>query len=431
MRRVQLSFNPIQPFHCKYLSAQNHIRAMAITISINGPDNVGKTTQIGLLPRHYSILRVGGIHECDEKLQKLVNSNALKEWWWGSTDEEFVTTIFGALGRRYFNSMACEKAEIIIFDRGVEMFEAVAVATIAVKSQGRDLVKARAKLDSILNQKNLQLPREQVAILLKHGGNVAESVKITLQREDKPVDARYRLYQTLLQQELQRQENCGIYQHTIVAGLPESHIDVQDKIRAVCKSYTQHTAFQPVLHNLQRIYAFGGLSEAGKSTLAQSLCVQHMSEIAFRAKIAYFADLASEKLGKSLYDLSEKEQALWVLHEIEDFSNRHYWIRIITIESLHRDTMAMWLKTWLGDKLKIIFIDTADKNRLERSLVPRDMVVSKDKAKRKRGAHLIRSRADLILDNNGTFADCFRELLRFVQRDLASTTKVNETGGEL
>ena len=386
---------------------------MPLTVSLNGADNVGKSTQIGLLPHHYSISVVGSLHDCDQKIGQMVKAGNMDKWWWSCSDEDFVCTIFGALGRRYWNSLINEQTAIAVYDRGTAMFEAVSVAVLAVKSEGNDLKEARAKLDRILQQQCLHVPREKLAILLKHGANLGESVEITLKREHKPTNERYRRYQTLLQTEIQFQEENGVYQHIIVAGEPDTHREVQDKIRGIIHSYTNDFPFTPMLRNLTRIYAFGGLSEAGKSSLAQSLCIHYGPTVAVRTKIAYFIDTASEKIGKSIYTLPEKEQALWLYHEIEKFSDRHYWFKFITIESLHRDTMTMWLKTWLRDTLQIIYVDTGDDRRFQRSLVPYDTVVSNDASKRERGADLIRERADLVLDNNGPFEVSVQSMTSF------------------
>ena len=395
---------------------------MPLTISLNGADNVGKTTQIGLLPRHYSVSVVGSLQDCDEKIARMVKSCRLDEWWWSCSDEEFVCTIYGALGRRYWNSLTNEQNAIAVYERGTAMFEAVTVAVLAVKNDGNDLNEARAKLGRLLEQHHLHVPSEQLAILLKHGASLEESVKINPEREQKPVDERYRLYQTLLQTELQYQEENKVYQYTIIAGGPDTHRDVQDQIRAIIRAHTSVLPFTPILHNLTRVYAFGGLSEAGKSSLAQKLSTHFGPDVALRSKIVYFNDMASEKIGRSVYNLPEKEQALYLFHELEHISLRHYWLKVITIESLHRDTMTMWLKTWLGDKLQIIYVDTSDERRLQRSLVPYDTVVLNDATKRERGADLIRERADLVLDNNGPFEVAVENLLSF-----ASRVKMNET----
>lgn len=77
--------------------------------------------------------------------------------------------------------------------------------------------------------------------------------------------------------------------------------------------------------------------------------------------------MASEKIGKSIYALPEKEQALWLLHELEQFANRHYWLKFITFESLHRDAITMGLKTWLGEKLQTLVITEGFRDLLFRT----------------------------------------------------------------
>ena len=388
---------------------------MTHTLSLNGADNVGKTTQIELLPSHYTIAKVSGLHDSDKKIGAMHRQGLLQKWWWESSNEEFICSIFGALGRRHWDSIADEHSVITVFDRGTSMFEAVVVAVIAIKSADHDLCKARTVLNTILEKYHLQVPKEGLAILLRHGDSLEESVQITMSREGDPGDERYRLYQLLLQSELELQERSGVYQHVIKVGATTSIGDVQDKLREVILSYTQNQLFLPVIHNIDYIYALSGLSESGKSSVAEAFCSHHGPEQAFRAKIVYFNDLMSERLGKSVYNLSEKEQALLLFHELERFSNVHYWLRIITIESMHRHSVAKWLKTWIGRKLQVIYIDTADVKRFERALVSREAVISNDDLKRERGVELIRSDADLVLHNNGTFAVTMSNLLRFAE----------------
>ena len=393
---------------------------MPLTISLNGADNVGKTTRIGLLPRHYSVSLVGSLHDCDEKMGQMVKNGCLSECWWSFSDEEFVRTIYGALGRRYWKSLAKEQIAITVYDRGTAMFEAITVAVLAVKHDGNDLKEARARLGRILQQHHLHVPREQLAIFLKNGSDLEESVKITLEREQKPADERFHLYQTLRQTELQYQGENKVYQNTVVAGGPDTHRDVQDQIRRVIRFHMSIRPFTPMLHNLTRVYAFGGPSEAGKSSLAQSLCTHYGPDVALRSKIAYLNDLASDKIGKSVYSLPEKEQALCLFHGLKQISHHHYWLEVITIESLHRDKMTMWLKTWLGDKMQIIYVDTSDELGVQRSLVPYDTVLFNDATKRGRGADLVREGADLVLDNDGPFEVSVQKLLSFARSVVAS-----------
>lgn len=387
---------------------------MVFVVSLNGPDNVGKTTQLGLFPRSYSTIIVGGLHDCDGRISQMLEDGSLKDWWWNSSEEDFVCTIYAALGRRSQHTMNGEETTFALLDRGKVMFDAVIAAVFATKSKEGDLDEARLRRYSIIQENSLQVPGEELAILLKHGKTLEDSVRISLERENKPVDDRYRRYQTFLQRELQYQEDHGAYQHTILASGPDTHREVQDEIRRVVKSYRDDPQLTPVLHNITRVYALSGLSESGKSTFAQKPCEHFGPSLAFRSKIVYFNDEASETMRKSLYELSEKEQATLLLHGLERFSYRYYWLKILTVESLHRDTVAMWLKTWMGDKLQIIFVDTSEALRLERSLVPLNDLVINDDMKRERGVELIRQRADFILDNNGSLDDSLQQLLRYV-----------------
>ena len=296
----------------------------------------------------------------------MLQDGSLHDWWWNSSDEDFVCTIYGALGQRYRATKANISATFALLDRGKAMFDAVTAAVFATKSRDGDLHEARRKRDSIVRENHLQIPDEDITILLRYGKALEESVDISLGRETKPVDERYRRYQTLLQRELRYQEELGVYQHTIIADGVNTHVAVQDEIRRIVRSHYNDPRLTPMLSNLNYVYAFAGLSESGKSSFAQKLCDRYGPSVAFRSKIVYFNDEASEAMKKSIYDLPEKEQAMLLLHGLDRFSNRHYWLGTITIESLHRDKVAMWLKTWLGDRLRIVFIDASEKIRRER-----------------------------------------------------------------
>ena len=388
---------------------------MPLTISLNGADNVGKTTQISLLPCHYTVCKPGGLHESDNDIGEMHRQGRLQHWWWNSSDEDFVCSIFSALARRHTASLANEHSLVTLFDRGVAMFEAVATAVIAVKSFQGNLDKARVTLGTILEEHHLQVPREHLAILLKHGDSLEESVRITMSREEYQEDQRYRQYQTLLQSELQRQEQGEIYQQVIKIGATSSVSDTQNEIREIIRRHSDNLLFQPMLHNLECVYALSGLSESGKSSIAEAFCCHHGSARAFRAKIVYFMSLISDRLGRSVYDLSAKEQALHLLHEIDRFSVSHYWLRIITIESMHQHSVAKWLKMWAGQKLQVIFIDTPEAKRLQRALITPEELFRNDGLKRERGVEMIREDADLILDNDGKFDETLSKLLLIME----------------
>ena len=130
---------------------------MSYTVSLNGADNVGKTTHIELLPSHFTVSKVAGLHEIDPKIGDMHRRGLLRDRWWDSSNEEFTCSIFGALKRRHSGSMAGEPSVVTVFDRGAAMFEAVAIAVIAIKSSDRNLDKARTVFTEIIKKNNLQV----------------------------------------------------------------------------------------------------------------------------------------------------------------------------------------------------------------------------------------------------------------------------------
>jgi len=163
------------------------------------------------------------------------------------------------------------------------MFKAVAVATIAVKSQHRDLTKARSVFLACLDQQISEVPREDVGILLKQHSDPAEALRIGLARETAPVDERYRTYQTLLHQRIARQQGFGRYHHILIEEGDESHRKIQDNVRRIVAAYALPKVFAPLMSTVRKIYAVGGLSECGKSTVA-ALISSHYGSAAHRLK---------------------------------------------------------------------------------------------------------------------------------------------------
>ena len=117
----------------------------------------------------------------------------------------------------------------------------------------------------------------------------------------------------LLQTEIQCQEENRVYQQAIVAGGPDTHREVQDKIRGIIRSYTNDIPSTPMFRNLTRVYASGDLSKAVKSSLAQTLCIQYGPKVARAQQDCLFSTTRQvERPEKAIYTLPAKEQALWL-----------------------------------------------------------------------------------------------------------------------
>lgn len=52
---------------------------MLFTISLDGLDNLEKTTQLDFLPAHFTIYKIGGLHENDETIAELHHQGRLEE----------------------------------------------------------------------------------------------------------------------------------------------------------------------------------------------------------------------------------------------------------------------------------------------------------------------------------------------------------------
>lgn len=106
-----------------------------------------------------------------------------------------------------------------MFDRGVAIFEAVAVAMAAFKRGDDDLNAARSAFNKIIDELGFVMRHENLAILLRHDTeDIKTGVERTMRREDDhpgPSVTRYAPYRRLLQTELFAQEARGLYQHTI------------------------------------------------------------------------------------------------------------------------------------------------------------------------------------------------------------------------
>lgn len=120
---------------------------MAVVVSINGVSSLGKTAQIHVLPSDWRIFCLGDI--LDDDLDLNVKLAAANRWWKSSTDE-FVTEIFKAVIRRHSRAADAGSSHCLaVLQCGVKMFEAVALAMIAIKENHEDLVVAKATFDKI------------------------------------------------------------------------------------------------------------------------------------------------------------------------------------------------------------------------------------------------------------------------------------------
>lgn len=174
--------------------------------------------------------------------------------------------------------------------------------------------------------------------------------------------------------------------------------------------------------HLDRVLAFGGLSECGKSTSAEF--VRRMCG-ALRLKIGFLLRQAAHREGLAdPYALSARRQAELLLGELNRFAEAHVDTRLFTIESVHDDASIAELKQLMSDRLQIVYLDASFAVRVERSGTPAPTVAAKDEIKMSRGAHQVAALADHVIDNSGSIAALRARLRRIAAPPASATLRV-------
>ncbi|KAJ3578673.1 hypothetical protein NPX13_g1894 [Xylaria arbuscula] len=283
------------------------------------------------------------------------------------------------------------------------MFEAVALAMIAIKENHEDLVLAKAAFDIIISKQGLTIPREHHMILIRYHVDL-----------DEPAEAPH--------YGCSSPELAGQYNLVCVQRGGHSHRQTQDAIRGYLSSEKILPDLRkPTFDRIKTIYALAGLSECGKSTVADMIHKAHGTGGA-RLKMSYLIDGASNDLGHDIYSLSRKRRAAALLRGLDAYGRYHWYLSTLTIESVHRYDSIAALKSYLGSLLQIIYIETDEELRLERSARPRLRLEQKDAVKKERGAERVKEIADVVLGNNGpkeSLEKALRALLQGRERTLA------------
>jgi predicted nucleotidyltransferase len=373
-----------------------------LVASINGPDNVGKTTQIRFLRSdHPEIADLGGIQLYIDE-QHIVEGAPSAAWWFrDSSSMELITVVSRSFRTRH--EMSKERSDLVLLDRGAKQFEAVLIASVMVKD-GLDEESARELVRSF-GQELYETDTETFRVLLTHGVDAATGAQHSLASETYASE-HYQRYQLFLNDLLLKQARSGTY-HEVIDCTGKSILAVQNELRASLRQ--RGMDFRPLFEHVETIYAFGGLSESGKSTAAEYLRKAHH---AARLKISYLLELARNRTYPStdIYALPEFVIAELLVMELDRFSRYHYYLSAVSIESLHRSEMTACLKRFLGNKLLIIYCKASDRNRLTRSDSDQAALQLKDATKISRGADRIEKISDAIVNNDGPLLSLYWQL---------------------
>jgi len=368
-------------------------------IAISGTDGVGKSQQIRLL--HFygenNLRFAKPLIEYGSRWPKKHGSQMFNWWFRESNIVEFVGIVIEALN---FRHQEIDKGGVTILDRGTSMFKAVCVATIAARTTGklsdiRDFVNKRFASELLYSE------TEEYNILLLSDNEYKNSIASFLSllnpghgafsTEENRFYARY--------QDLLKEEMAYLFLHTRKSVIPVNApiCDIQNRIRGLISQVT-NLNLPPLCEGIQRIVGFGGLSECGKSSFADYLCKRQGF---YRLKLGYFVELAK----RHGIDNSPENVATEVAH----FCQLHYYIKYITLESLHEPHTPAFLKLLFGSRFKIVYLDVPFETRVRRAsheqgvaiVAAEEKTAHKDLLKKQRGVETVRRIADVCFDNSG------------------------------
>ncbi|WP_326740351.1 hypothetical protein [Streptomyces sp. NBC_01022] len=194
-------------------------------ISLNGPDNVGKTTHLVRLAERWDGCQpLGAVHEHDPEPWARVAGGDYARWWFEtSTTVELTEMLLAGHAKR---AAVREAGRTGLLDRGLPMLLAVSTATCVVKD-GLSVGEALKTVTGIAGSRG---EASEISILLVPSLNAERSYAIASAREGRPWTGIYPEYQKTLHAVLLHQVGHGAYTD-VVDCEGRSLDDVHDEVR--------------------------------------------------------------------------------------------------------------------------------------------------------------------------------------------------------
>jgi hypothetical protein len=364
----------------------------ALAVSVNGVDNVGKTTQLRWLMRGIPGAElVGPIDLWDPRWRELAAGDFGKWWFEESSTAEHVTLVMRSHAARRRGSPA-----LALEDRGLPMLHAACAATAAVK-EGLPAKQALAMVEQIAADLPTADGRRETHILMLRRATPEREAAAALGREH-GASRLYHAYQQALAEIIHLQAAQGVYHAVLTIGdLPI--IDVQQHLRLqLCEAGIAATPLAAAL--LDRVWMLAGMSESGKSTVGALLRDEHGVT---RLKIGYLLGVAAARAGVAdpYQAWSSEEQAERLAEELLLFVQLSKASRV-SLESARDAASTRQFKRVLGERCQVVYVSADSAVRTARGTEPPDSLSARDATKAACGADRIIDFADHVIDNNGT-----------------------------
>lgn len=364
-------------------------------VSLSGIDGIGKSEQISLLEQLPSVRYSGPLTRYSDKWPRLGPQEHF-DWWFKTTPiEDFIALVIESLNKRH---KSAAKGLLNVQDRGERMFKSVCIATLLTRDPAFGYERACAFVDSAFASS--LTAREDLEIFLVPDEDYAAAASFLNRRNrherSSPFTAEqntiYEAYQAHLRASLQRY-GYGVGEKTVL--IDSCILSVQNRLRVILSEMTGQP-LKLLCEGLEDLIVLSGMSESGKSSLAQALSER---EGYCRLKLKYFQGLAGRD--------GREANSEAISNEITQFLSDHYYLKRVSLESLHGPDLAYRLKSLFGDKCRIVYIDTPEETRIRRTVAglgisPTEVaiqVAEKDAIKCANGIEEVREIADMHFDN--------------------------------
>lgn len=322
---------------------------LPVSVAFSGPDNTGKTKQIGILARRMgpAATSAGPLDHYDPRWAA-IKAGGMARWWFetGPVEEvaDVLATSYLARSRHPFSAPAR------LLDRGIPMLEASVAATVAVREDlGAEQAADRARLLLAPYETDLRAAEEdEHALVLLHCDDPEEGTRRSLAHEA-TVTGTYAAYQRHLHEQVNRLVDDGRFPMAIRIG-DRSTVTIQDEVRRLLAPLHPDVPGRALAG--VHVTALGGMSESGKSTAGEYLRTQHGHG---RLKIGYLIEDAAGRAGiRDPYRLGPIVQAELIVDALDRFCQAHHFLDSVSIESLHDVDSTAELARMLGPQLTIL-----------------------------------------------------------------------------
>ncbi|MFC8588761.1 nucleotidyltransferase domain-containing protein [Streptomyces sp. NPDC057217] len=370
----------------------SHTYPLPVSVAFSGPDNTGKTKQIGILARRMgpAATSAGPLDHYDPRW-----AGGMARWWFetGPVEEvaDILATSYLARSRHPFS------APVRLLDRGIPMLEASVAATVAVREElGAAQAAVRACLLLAPYENDLRAAEEsEYALVLLHCDDPEEGTRRSLAHEATVTEI-YAAYQRHLHEQINRLVDEGRFPMAIRIGNRPT-VAVQDEVRRLLSPLHPDIPGRALAG--VHVTALGGMSESGKSTAGEYLRTQHGHA---RLKIGYLVEDAADRAGiRDPYRLAPVVRAELIVDALDRFCQAHHFLDSVTIESLHDVDSTAELARMLGPQLTIAYLDASETTRTRRSTAGAQDVADRDAVKSARGADKVASLAHEVIGNDG------------------------------